>query len=229
MSASRVETIGNATLYLGDCRDVLPTLGKVDAVVSDPPYGIAHRRGKAGVRTEGRNGGAAWSKGCSAIIGDAEPFDASHLLAWPCVLWGANYYGNHIPPASGSWLVWDKVEHGGAGDFSDAEIAWCSRKGATKTFRHMWMGVQRASETGQARQHPTQKPIELMAWSIGKLQVQPGSLICDPYMGSGTTGVAAVTRGFLFVGIEIEPAYFDIACKRIEDAQRQGSLFGEAA
>lgn len=226
---TRIEHIGAATLYLGDCRDVLPTLQGVDAVVADPPYGIKHKRGRASSREGGRHGGAVRSIGFAGMEGDGSPFDASHLLQWPCVLWGANYYGNHIPPAKGSWLVWDKVEHGGAGDFSDAEIGWCSHSGPTKTFRHMWMGVQRASEQAEARVHPTQKPIALMAWSILKARPPAGGLICDPYMGSGTTGVAAVTNGFRFVGIEVDPDHFATACHRIEQAQRQGRLFGDAA
>lgn len=225
----RIETIGRATLYLGDCRDILPRLGKVDAVVTDPPYGIGHKRGKGGSRESGRHGGNVKSLGFGGMVGDDRPFDASHLLQWPCVLWGANFYGHTLPPATGSWLVWDKVEHGGAGDFSDAEIAWCSRKGATKTYRHMWMGVQRASEQAEPRVHPTQKPVALLSWSISRLLLQDDAVIVDPYMGSGTTGVAALKAGYAFIGCEIDARHFDTACKRIEDAQRQGDLFIEGA
>lgn len=219
----RCERIGRATLYLGDCRDILPTLGKVDAVVTDPPYGINHRRGRSVSRTKGRHGGAVASLGFSGMLGDDQPFDPRYLPDVPRVLWGANHYSASIPSAQGRWLVWDKIEHGGSGDFSQAEIAWCSERGSTQMFRHMWMGVQRASEVGQVRLHPTQKPIALMAWCLGF--VPDARTILDPFMGSGTTGVAAVQMGRDFIGIEREPAYFDIACRRIEDAQRQGSLF----
>jgi site-specific DNA-methyltransferase (adenine-specific) len=233
---SRVETIGRATLYLGDCRDILQEMS-FDCIASDVPYGIQHRRGSAGSREQGRHKGAVRTRGHKKMAGDDHAFDPRHLLEWPCVLWGANHYAHRLPlhPKTGSvdgcWLFWDKVEHGGAGDFSKGEIGWCShRAAALDVFRHMWMGVQRASQQAEKRQHDTEKPIALMAWSIAKLRLPPASIVCDPYMGSGTTGVAALRMGHRFVGIEIEEEYFETACHRIEDAQRQGSLFeGKAA
>jgi site-specific DNA-methyltransferase (adenine-specific)/modification methylase len=125
----------------------------------------------------------------------------------------------------GRWLIWDKTLGGGSGDFSDFEVAWHSKPGASKIFRHLWMGVQRDSQTGDARLHQTEKPIALMEWCIGF--VPNAEAILDPFMGSGTTGVACVNLGRKFIGIEIEPKYFEIACRRIEEAYRQPRLFSE--
>jgi site-specific DNA-methyltransferase (adenine-specific) len=196
-------------LHLGDCLEFLRTLepGSVDAVVTDPPYGIGHRRGKA------RDRGKGVTIGTSGIQGDGTKFDPGPWTKWPCVMWGANWYADRLQP--GRWLIWDKQCRGGSGDFSEAEIAWCNRGAAVKFFRHMWLGVQRDSEVGRKREHPTQKPIALMRWCIERLKLPAGSTIFDPYMGSGTTGVAAVQLGMNFVGCEIDPGYYAIAERRI--------------
>lgn len=117
-------------------------------------------------------------------------------------------------------MIWDKQEHGGSGDFSEAEIAWCNKGKAIKIFRHMWLGVQRASEVGEKRLHDTQKPVELMKWCIRQLRLPAGATICDPYMGSGTTLVAALDLGYKVIGIEIVESIFNVATKRIADASR---------
>jgi site-specific DNA-methyltransferase (adenine-specific) len=129
--------------------------------------------------------------------------------------WGGNYFGL---PAAQCFLVWDKLQ---PHDFSLAmcEQAWTNVRKPAKMFRKSVLGYEKL--------HPTQKPTELMKWCIGHLP-EPQSIL-DPFMGSGTTGVAAVQLGRDFIGIEREPTYFDIACKRIEDAQRQGDFFVEAA
>lgn len=209
--------IGNATLYLGDCRNVLPTLGKVDAVVTDPPYGI----GKDGqVRTTGGNGGrkAYAFKGWDSERPAKDVFDAIIALSDNIIIWGGNYFADILPP-SGKWLVWDK---GQRINQSDGELAWTSWNGALRI-----KVLNRVELMKDGAEHPTQKPLRLMRWCID--QTGTAQTILDPFMGSGSTGVAAVDMGRAFIGIERDPDYFDIACKRIEDAQRQGSLFGEAA
>ena len=115
------------------------------------------------------------------------------------------------------WLIWDK----GQREFSlaDVEMAWCSQR---KAARALTYGRGRAAQDG--KEHPTQKPVEVMRWCIGFIE---GGTILDPFMGSGTTGVAAVQLGRKFIGIEIDPKYYDIACRRIEEATRQGDLFIE--
>ena len=219
LNSFRREQIGDCTLYLGDCRELLPLLPKVDAVVTDPPYGIGHRRGKAG------NRGKGVSLGAGNIANDDEPFDPAAFVRFPCILWGGNHFASELP--RGRWLIWDKTLGAGSGDFSEFEVAWCSSVGADRIYRHMWMGVQRDSEVGQERLHPTQKPVELMRWCVEWFPA--ARTILDPYMGSGTTGVACVKLGRKFIGIEIDPGYFETACRRIREAYSQPDMFLEQA
>jgi site-specific DNA-methyltransferase (adenine-specific)/modification methylase len=215
--------IGNAELWLGDCRDVMPLIGKVDAVVTDPPYGIGFAHGggdKTGI------GGGRYSTKFSGetIVGDSRPFDPTPLLATgaPAIVWGGNHFADKLPP-SACWLVWDKrAASGHTNDFADCEIAWTNQKGVARVFRHHWDGMMKASERGAARVHPTQKPVALMEWCLSFLP--DAQCILDPFAGSGTTGVACMNLGRRFIGIEIERKYFDIACERIARAQAQGTL-----
>ena len=199
--------IGNATLYLGDCLEILPTLEKVDAVITDPPYGIGMHGGKIG-------------KAEYEILSnwDDKPADVAPILALnlPTVLWGGNYFV--VPPAQ-CWLVWDK-ETAGVTTFADCELAWTNLPKAVRMIRHLWSGPY--MRVKEKRYHPTQKPARIMEWSLGHC---PGETILDPFMGSGTTGVACMNLGRKFIGIEIEPKYFEIACQRIENAQRQQRMF----
>lgn len=207
---SRVEHIGRATLYLGDCRDILPTLDKVNAVVTDPPYGLGDKLDGASANSKW---GALYGEGAPAWdkeISDAIPFAIDK--GKDAIIWGGNYYD--LPPRR-CWLIWDKMQEHTSGH---AELAWATMDMPVRTFRYA--RVQLASE---GKVHPTQKPLPLMKWCLSFLP--EAEFILDPFMGSGTTGVAAVQMGRKFIGIEREPKYFDIACKRIEDAQRQGDLF----
>lgn len=133
------------------------------------------------------------------------------------IIFGGNYYA--LPPTS-CWLVWDKEN--GDNDFADCELAWTNLKKATRLKRYLWNGMLRANKELRG-DHPTQKPIGVMEWAISHLP-SGSDTILDPFMGSGTTGVACANLGKSFVGIERELKYFDIACRRIEDAQRQGRL-----
>lgn len=234
MTFARKEIIGNATLYLGDCREVLPALGPVDAVITDPPYGINYQTAsKSRSRIEGFWKGAGVRKELAGkdarpVIGDSEAFDPAHLLALApkLVLWGGNAYADKLPGRYG-WLVWDK-DAGDGWSGSDCELAWTNFGGAVKRHRQRWQGIIREGEecpfVGGALVHPTQKPVALMRWCIERAG-RPDTVL-DPYMGSGTTGVAAVEMGAKFIGVEIDAGYFAIACKRIEDAQRQSRMFG---
>ena len=220
--SERVDLLdGRVTLYRGDCRDILPTLGKVDAVVTDPPYGINENDRKVASR-----GKLAAPKDYGEFKWDAAPIDSSTVALlqassrWQ-IIFGGNYFT--LGPTS-CWLVWDKQN--GTNDFSDCELAWTNLKKAVRRIYWRWNGMIRRGD--DVREHPTQKPEGVMKWCIEHLP-DGVETICDPFMGSGTTGVAAVKLGRKFIGIEIDPRYFDIACRRIEDAARQPDMFVEPA
>lgn len=202
--------IGNATLYLGDCMDILPTLDKVDAVITDPPYGIDVGSMGMGKGKKATNFAKfEWDKKTPTAHMIAKCLAAADIA----IIWGGNYFT--LPP-SGCWLAWDKIQKFSG---ADLELAWTNLSKPTKAFR-----MSRVEAYGNIdKQHPTQKPLALMKWCIE--QVDNPEAILDPFMGSGTTGVAAIQLGRKFIGIEREPKYFDIACKRIEQAVAQGQLF----
>lgn len=212
--------IGNATLYLGDCLEVLPTLPKVDAVITDPPYGIGYQSTLVSLGATKRD----------AIIGDDAGIDLRPILNLECAVlsFGANNYPNQLPHR-GRWLCWDKRSIDGACDAmlgSAFELAWCNKtSGYDKIVRVLHGGVVNAD--GGKREHPTQKPIKVMIACI-EWAAKDAQTILDPFMGSGTTGVACMNLGRRFVGIEIEERYFQIACERIDNAQRQQRLEGIA-
>ena len=216
---TRVERIGDATLYCGDCRDVLPTLGKVDAVVTDPPYGISQDTGFGGFGGFGKKIARREYK----IKWDSErpsknTFQLIRNVSERHIVWGGNYFTDLLP-LSTKWLFWDKCQT--MPTYSDGELAWTSLAGvATKQFTYNGNGLHAKEKD---RFHPTQKPIALMEWCLGFLP--DAATILDPFMGSGTTGVACARLGRKFIGVELEPKYFDIACRRIEEAQRQKDLF----
>lgn len=205
------ETIGNATLYLGDCLEVLPTLGRFDAIVTDPPYGIAHLWSKG---SERHGWGKANAEAVARNEWDGKPLDEQAIsillaAAEDHIIWGGNYFP--LPP-SRCWLVWNKPERNFS--LAEAELAWTSKDAVVRVFD--------GPRSDQGREHPTQKPVALMRWCVAKTK----GTVCDPFMGAGTTGVACMELGRPFVGIEVNPDYFAIACRRIEDAQRQEKLFG---
>lgn len=211
---AEIVTIGGATLYLGDCMDILPTLPKVDAVITDPPYGIS-RAGQQETFTKNSKhkrkhfDDLGWDNGRPS----KEVFDLLLSIGNKSLFWGGNYFADMLPPTMG-WLYWDKGQKGLS--MSDGELAWTSEQKALRSIV-----VNRSSLVGS--EHPTQKPIQVMTWSINQLG-NPETIL-DPFMGSGTTGVAAIQMGRKFIGIEREQKYFDIACKRIEQATKQDDMF----
>jgi site-specific DNA-methyltransferase (adenine-specific)/modification methylase len=217
-----------AELHLGDCLEVLEELelDRIDAVVTDPPYGMSLRPDYA-------------SRGCgiscpatdyTPIAGDDRPFDPSPWIGFPrVVLFGAQYFADRLP-ASGHWLIWDK-RCGIAATYTtaEAELAWVigSTRTAPRIFRHVWHGMIKDSEREDRRLHPTQKPVALMKWVLDQAGIPAGATVLDPFMGSGSTGVACIETGRRFVGVELEPAYFEIATDRIDRARQQLNLFTE--
>jgi DNA modification methylase len=220
---SRVETIGNATLYLGDAAEILPTLGRADLLLTDPPYGINRAEQKAmrsvsrgRVNTRSGHEDFGWDK--DRISGRF--MDLVRGRAHHAIIWGGNYYADLLP-RSEKWLIWDK---GQSLSQSDAELAWTSLAGALRIARINRCEIGQDADYWRGPSfHPTQKPVSLMTWCLS--HAPDAVWIVDPFMGSGSTGVAAVREGRRFVGIEQVPEYFEIACRRIEEAQRQGSLF----
>ena len=210
--------IGNAELYCGDCREVLPTLGKVDAVITDPPYGIGKLWG--GGKICGTNGKSRLWENDSADW-DMNTIDSGVLFevlnrGETIICWGGNYYP--MPP-SRCWLIWDKIQVFTGCDF---EMAWTNMDKAAKAFRMSRIDAYMNKSDGK-KTHPTEKPVQLMKWCIQ--QAGMPETVLDPFMGSGTTGVACMNLDRKFIGIEMEPKYFDIACRRIEQAQQQLKLF----
>lgn len=214
----RIETIGLATLYLGDCREILPTLAPCDLILTDPPYGI-------GVCN--RSDGGVGSIASGSKMYGREQWDKEAPPAWLfglmrekarwLIIWGGNYYD--LPP-SPCWFAWDKGQRDFT--FADGELAWTNLEKAVR-----FLTVPRGELVAEGKDHPTQKPLRLMEWCID--HAPKADTVCDPFLGSGTSGVAAVKMGRTFAGIEREPKYFEIACKRIEDAQRQTSMFEQPA
>lgn len=228
---SRVETIGNATLYLGDAAEIVPTLGQFDAVLADPPYAVPTivATGRETTRNVGdlsmievayRHHADLWA----AALGDnGRAFVFCDGASYPSV-----YRAMYCRYSLAS-LVWDKGRIGMGREFRKShELIVHGWRSKTPIFGD---GVGRAdvlkhpAVPKDERVHPAEKPVSLLS----ELLTVCGPRILDPFMGSASSGAAALQTGRTFVGIEINEANFDIACKRIEDAQRQGQLFGEAA
>lgn len=228
MSAiKREERIGGQRLILGDCLEVMKELGRFDAVVTDPPYGINlntdnSRFSGGNAASVSRRGNGIGPAGGKRIANDGAPFDPTPILSAgrQHIIWGWNNYPDKLP--KGACLVWIKRNDEAFGSFlSDAELAWMSKGHGVYCRRDL-------SNNGITleRVHPTQKPVALMEWCLGFLpNVQT---ILDPFMGSGTTLVACQRMGRSGTGIELDPEYFDIACKRVEVAASQPDMFVSA-
>ena len=206
------------TIFHGDCRDILPSLPRVDAVVTDPPYGI----GADSHQGPERHGWKQYGKrGWDSDRPDAETLRAVIAHGRHAIVWGGNYFSDVLPfVPRGKWLIWDKGQSGFS--LADCEMAWCSWEGAIRRFLYA-----RGAALKDGKQHPTQKPLALMAWTLPQL---PGwervRTIADPFMGVGSTLVEAKRLGREAFGIDREERYCEIAAKRL--AQGALDLFGEA-
>ena len=212
MAIIREERIGGQRLLLGDCMAVMPLLGRFDAVVTDPPYGIGEHGGGFRGR-KGQNIRVLPNKGWDKARPAGSIFQEILAQSDDQIIWGGNYFADLLPPSKG-WLYWQKLM---GGDFADGELAWTSRDKALREFTKC--------PKGRGAVHPTQKPVALMEWCLGFLP--KAQTILDPFAGSGTTLVACQRLGRNGTGIELDPDYFDIACRRVDEATRQVDLFIE--
>ena len=205
-------------LYCGDCREIMPNLASVDALISDPPYGIDLDTAKSGNQHRQQ---------FAKIIDDDKLFDPSHLMDFPdVILWGVNNYCHAIPPRIGQWYFWDKVTQNALKvRIAEGEYAWHKKGTKPRAFRHLWSGAYRASEAGERAVHPTQKPVVLMQWCMDAAKLPEGATVLDPYMGSGSTIIAAIRSGRKAIGIEKDPEHFKTAVERIKRELAQGDLF----
>lgn len=228
----RVETIGTAKLYLGDCRDAMAEYcnNEFALAITDPPY------------FDGPNKTGYYGKGYSSLgvqrakhydtlpvwaVPDAEYFADLKRVAKHQIIWGANHFADRFNSASSGWIVWDKLN--GASTFADAELAYCSMDCAVRVFRYVWNGMHQGQYGGdkrlnESRIHPTQKPVALYEWILDNY-AEAGQHILDTHLGSGSSAIAAIRRGFPFVGVELDETMFDAACARIEQAVKQPQLF----
>lgn len=224
--------IGDCTLYLGDCLEVLPTVGRVDAIITDPPYNFS--TSSAGGKMHPWGDAVNSSFWFSAVF---RTFQDAIGPARPGIIWQFLNWKTFIPLQKAVWdaglkfdslLVWDKECIGPGGNvglrpsyelvaliaMNDASLA---NRGLPDIWRSQWASQR---PTG----HPAEKPLALIEKIVKET---PGKIICDPFMGSGTTACAAIRQRRKFVGVEIDPNWFDIACRRIEAAYKQGDMFRE--
>ena len=218
-------TIGNATLYCGDCREVIGQL-TFDSIVTDPPYGIGFGNNpfncNRATRLRNLHSGGTWAANplYKEIDWDNEAPDLTFLLELnvPAMFFGGNYFAN-LPP-SRKWIVWFKGATHYRRSFAELELCYCNFDGNARIIEYIPDFNKGFSNNGSRIQkvHPTQKPVAVMRFCISELPKGCGNIVCDPYMGSGTTGVAAIQMGRAFIGIEQKKKYFDIACQRIKQA-----------
>ena len=204
------------TIYLGDNRTLLASMPKCDLLLTDPPYGL--KWSGTGFKKQpllNHREAAEWDE-----KPDRETLKAAMELCKGRVVWGGNYLSDMLPPCEGP-LIWDKMT--GNNSFADGEMAWSDIVGTMRIFRHQWCGAFKDSERGERSVHPTQKPVALMSWCISK--AKDPKIILDPWMGSGTTLVAAKERGLRAIGIEANETYCKLAVARLA----QGVLWRQNA
>jgi len=230
--------LGKHRVMCGDSTDIdvvnkLLNNTKVDVIYTDPPYGISIVQGSSigGAKPFGSVGG---EKLCavgkySPVAGD-DSIDVAikaiellnKLKAKVEIVWGGNYYANYLSNSS-CWIVWDKEN---TGNFADAELAWTNQKTATRIFKHMWNGMLKASERGEKRVHPTQKPVALAEWCLDKYG-DGYNTVLDLFGGSGSTLIACENKDKAGHILELSPAYVDVIVKRWQDYTGKQAIHAE--
>ena len=218
MKHARKEIIGDCVLYHGDCMEIMKELDMVDAVVTDPPSGIgeSNKKGQSrGKMAKPKNykGADGWDEKPAS----KECIEKIRSISKNQIIFGGNYFDGL--GSTSCWLVWDKQN--GSNDFADCELAWTNLDKAVRRIYWRWNGMIRKGN--DIREHPTQKPVGVMEWCL--THVPDAQTILDPFMGRGTTLVACAKMGRKGIGIELDPEYFDIACKRVEEAYKQPDMF----
>jgi site-specific DNA-methyltransferase (adenine-specific) len=214
---------GRIRLICGDALEVRDSLPPIDAIIADPPYGIRYSHG-------GSSGVLAKTTRFVGvkIAGDDKPFDPAPWLDFPIVvLWGANHYAERLPSRS-KWLVWDKRDGVTSNDQADCELAWTNSTKPARLFSHRWMGMLKASERGQTRLHPMQKPVAAIEWAMEQVDVPDDALVCDPYAGVATTAVACNRTNRRCICIEQDPGYFAKGIDRLKAEYARTALFDGA-
>lgn len=206
------------TIYHADCVEVLDKINTHAIVLTDPPYGIGYKVNARSWQNEGLDSLRPFKmEKRPAIEGDDRAFDTSRLVLFPkAAIFGANHMEG-LPPG-GRWIVWDKRRDSTPDDHPDCEMIWTNVKGPDRIHRQKWRGIVREGEENTSRSkklHPNQKPVALLDFILTQLGAQIGDTVLDPYMGSGSTGVAALRRGMNFIGIECDEEYYEIAHKRM--------------
>lgn len=220
-----IQAANGATALLWNCdnSELIAGFPTKCAVIADPPYGINlatdYHKQKRSKLTR--------AKSYPTIVGDTRQFEPAPWLRFSkACFWGANYFAHRLPQTS-HWLIWDKCAGVSSNDQADCELAWCSTPGAARIIHHLWKGMlqEDQSKYKERRVHPTQKPIAVMSWCIQQLGLKPGDVVLDPYMGSGSLGVAALSLGCHYLGVEIELQYYTHAVAQLRAISRQQSLF----
>jgi len=205
-------------LHCGDCMDVMRGMAENSAslVLTDPPYGINFVDGGGHSPNNGWRTFYDSENGWERQRPSRAYFDEIIRIAQTVIIWGGNYFTDYLPPSQ-RWLVWDKGQR--KFSLADGELAWTNQDKAVRILSY-----SRSAMIPERVNHPTQKPVALMLWCLETAAIQKGGIVFDPYMGSGTTGVACVKTGRSFIGVEISEDYFAIAKKRIAEAQMQPRL-----
>ena len=228
---TRTEIIGDATLYLGDCRDILPTLGKVDAVVTDPPYGVGFKGSTTKHSTKHGQSYASFddTRGNVEALIIPALMDAVSLASCAIVTPGIACMFAYPEPRAVGWIYYPSGANSGPWGFVCGQpIFYFGKDPYLAKQLGRLPNCFSSTEAAEGNGHPCPKPIKQTEWLVNRASLF-GYTVLDPFMGSGTTGVACVKLGRKFIGIEIEPKYFDIACRRIEAATRQADMFVQRA
>ena len=201
----------------GDCLEVMADFpdDSIDLIVTDPPYGIGEAAGKNKSRDKLARAKDYGNKKWDNFRPELDYFRQMQRISKNQIIFGGNYFAD-ILPASSCWIVWDKDN---SGDFADCELAWTSFRSAVRKIKWRWNGMlQENMKCKEIRVHPTQKPVPLMTWLLKKYS-QPNDIILDPFLGSGTTAIAAINTGRRWIGIEKEAEYVEMARRRIAEHQ----------